>query len=51
MEPGILIPILKATKKVILIGDHKQLPPCVISDDKTLKMSLFERLVKNKFEF
>jgi len=43
VEPSTLIAALKAPK-VILAGDHKQLPPTVLSNDETLKYSLFERL-------
>ena len=44
--PSVLIPINKA-KKFILIGDHKQLPPVIASNDcKYLKKSLFEELIE-----
>lgn len=43
-EPSCLIPISKA-KKVILVGDHRQLPPTILSRDaKELSVSLFERM-------
>ena len=42
MEPSSLIPFLKA-KKVIFAGDHKQLPPTILSNDEKLKISMFER--------
>ncbi len=45
-EPAALIPINKG-KKVVLIGDHKQLPPTVLNEEaaqKGLSRSLFERL-------
>lgn len=43
-EPSCLIPISKA-KKVILVGDHKQLPPTILSEKaKELSVSLFERM-------
>ena len=45
MEPSTLLPMMRA-KKVILAGDHKQLPPTVISDLNTLKDSLFEKLME-----
>lgn len=46
--PKILIPIAKA-KKFILAGDHKQLPPTVMSEDaKELEKTLFEKLI-NKY--
>lgn len=44
-EISCLIPISKS-KKVILIGDHKQLPPTVMSKEaKELSISLFERMI------
>ncbi|MCB9362779.1 IGHMBP2 family helicase [Candidatus Woesearchaeota archaeon] len=43
-EPSCLIPISKA-KKVILVGDHKQLPPTILSRNaQELSVSLFERM-------
>lgn len=46
-EPSCLIPISKS-KKVILVGDHKQLPPTILSENaKELSISLFERMLKN----
>ncbi len=44
IEPSTLIPLLKA-KKVVILGDHKQLPPTLISNNEILKKSLFERLI------
>lgn len=44
-ENSCLVPITKA-KKVILIGDHKQLPPTILSKEaKDLEISLFERMI------
>lgn len=43
-EPSCLIPLVKS-KKVILAGDHKQLPPTVLSQDERLSLTLFERLI------
>lgn len=46
-EPSCLMPITKANK-VILIGDHNQLPPTILSkkaEKLGLGISLFERLV------
>jgi len=44
--PSILIPICKA-KKFILAGDHKQLPPTVLSEKaKQLSETLFEKLIQ-----
>lgn len=46
-EPSCLVAISKA-KKVILVGDHKQLPPTILSQDaKELSISLFERMIQN----
>ena len=43
--PSTLIPIMHA-KRFIIAGDHKQLPPTVVSDSKELKKSLFEELIE-----
>ena len=44
--PSILIPIAKA-KRFILAGDHKQLPPTVLSESaKELEITLFEKLIE-----
>lgn len=44
--PSVLIPISKA-KRFILAGDHKQLPPTVLSDDaKELEITMFEKLIE-----
>ena len=42
MEPSTLIPLIKA-KQAVFAGDHKQLPPTVLSNDERLGVSLFER--------
>ncbi|MEO1928529.1 MAG: IGHMBP2 family helicase [Nautiliaceae bacterium] len=42
MEPSTLIPYTKA-KRVVFAGDHKQLPPTILSNDERLKISMFER--------
>ncbi|EJD05026.1 P-loop containing nucleoside triphosphate hydrolase protein [Fomitiporia mediterranea MF3/22] len=47
-EPASLIPLMKGCKHLALIGDHKQLPPVVVSRDAQqgeLDVSLFERLI------
>nr|WP_114457697.1 MULTISPECIES: IGHMBP2 family helicase [unclassified Halanaerobium] len=47
-EPSALIPYLKS-RKTILIGDHKQLPPTVLSKEvlkQGLDRSLFERFME-----
>mmetsp|Transcript_9220 Transcript_9220/g.13658 ORF Transcript_9220/g.13658 Transcript_9220/m.13658 type:complete len:637 (+) Transcript_9220:57-1967(+) len=47
MEPEILIPILKASKRVILVGDHKQLGPNIEANEADeLKISQFQRLIE-----
>ncbi len=44
--PSVLIPIAKA-HRFILAGDHKQLPPTIISDKaQALEKTLFEELIK-----
>jgi len=48
-EPSCLIPLTKANK-VIMAGDHKQLPPTIKSEeaaDKGLEQTMFERLAYN----
>ena len=48
VEPSSLIPISKGCRQLILVGDHKQLPPTVISrkaEQEGLGRSLFERLI------
>ena len=42
MEPSTLIPFIKG-KQIIFAGDHKQLPPTILSNDEGLKISMFER--------
>ena len=43
--PSVLIPIAKA-KRFILAGDHKQLPPTILSEEaKELSETLFEKLI------
>ncbi len=44
IEPSTLMALMRAPK-AILAGDHKQLPPTVVSDLDVLKRSLFERLM------
>ncbi len=47
-EPAALVPIVKGSRQVVLVGDHRQLPPTVISrraEGGGLSRSLFERLV------
>ncbi|KIJ60439.1 hypothetical protein HYDPIDRAFT_98653 [Hydnomerulius pinastri MD-312] len=48
-EPASLIPLMKGSRHVALIGDHKQLPPVISSREaqvKGLGISLFERLTQ-----
>ncbi|KAF7966306.1 hypothetical protein HWV62_39203 [Athelia sp. TMB] len=48
-EPASLIPIMKGSQHVALIGDHKQLPPIITSSEAQaggLGVSLFERLTE-----
>ena len=49
MEPACLIPVLHGASKLILLGDHMQLPPTIISQSSgrgEMLLSLFERLVQ-----
>lgn len=48
-EPATLVPIVRGCKQLVLVGDHKQLPPTVISsraEKMGLNISLFERLIQ-----
>lgn len=48
-EAQTLMPLIKGCRQLVLIGDHKQLPPTVISlfaQSKGMTISLFERLIK-----
>ncbi len=47
-EPAALVPLVKGARQVVMVGDHRQLPPTVISkmaEQGGLGRSLFERLV------
>jgi len=47
-EPASLVPLVRGARQVVLVGDHRQLPPTVISkraENGGLRRSLFERLV------
>ncbi len=49
IEPESLLPLVKGAKHAVLVGDHRQLGPVVISREALragLGLSLFERLVK-----
>jgi len=51
VEPSTLIPIMRADKFYIA-GDHKQLPPTVMSEEaKELERTLFEKLINGHPEF
>lgn len=53
-EPLSLVPLTKGSAQVAIIGDHKQLPPVIISEAAQqggLGVSLFERLIHEKSEF
>jgi superfamily I DNA and/or RNA helicase len=48
-EPSALVPITRGCRQLILVGDHKQLPPTVISREAErggLGRSLFDRMIK-----
>ncbi|KAI6013193.1 P-loop containing nucleoside triphosphate hydrolase protein [Pisolithus microcarpus] len=48
-EPASLIPLMRGSRHVSLIGDHKQLPPVITSREAMMKgfsTSLFERLTE-----
>ena len=47
-EPASLVPIVRGVRQLVLVGDHRQLPPTVISlraEKGGLGRSLFERLI------
>jgi len=47
-EPATLVPLVRGARQVVMVGDHRQLPPTVISrkaGQEGLARSLFERLV------
>ena len=46
-EPSSLVPLVRGARQIVLVGDHRQLPPTVISrraENGGLRRSLFERL-------
>ncbi len=48
VEPEALIPVVHGPKQVVLIGDHRQLGPVILSKEAAkagLNQSLFERLI------
>ena len=45
-EPSCLMPLIKG-KKVVMAGDHKQLPPTILNPEaKALSFTMFERFTK-----
>jgi KaiC/GvpD/RAD55 family RecA-like ATPase len=47
-EPSALVPVVKGCRQLVLVGDHQQLPPTVISkraESGGLNRSLFDRLI------
>jgi DNA polymerase III delta prime subunit len=47
-ELSTIIPLVKSAEQLVLIGDHKQLPPTIISfnaEKEGLSISLFEKLI------
>lgn len=51
-EPEALVPLVRRTNKVVLVGDHKQLGPVVLDPAARkagLEVSLFERLINQGF--
>ena len=47
-EPATLVPLVRGARQVVMVGDHRQLPPTVVSrraENGGLTRSLFERLV------
>jgi regulator of nonsense transcripts 1 len=52
-EPAALVPLIRGARQVVLVGDHRQLPPTVISyraENGGLRRSLFERMVEMGIE-
>ena len=52
-ETSVLVPVSRGCQQLILVGDHCQLPPTVISDvamEKGLAVSLFSRLADQKVQ-
>ncbi|CAF0846345.1 unnamed protein product [Adineta steineri] len=48
-EPNILIPLVRITDQIVLVGDQKQLPPIIKMAEakQLLERSFFERLLEN----
>lgn len=48
-EPACLVPLALGCRQLVLVGDHKQLRPTVVSEDaarRGLQLSLFERMLR-----
>ena len=48
LRPEALVPLMKGARRLVLVGDHKQLPPVVQSEQAKaggLQLSLFQRLM------
>lgn len=48
-EPSCLVPLTHGCRQLVLVGDHRQLRPTVVSEDaarRGLTLSLFERMVR-----
>ena len=48
IEPATWVPIMRSCRRLVLVGDHRQLPPTVISrraEQDGLRRSLFERMI------
>ena len=48
IEPSTLVPIVKGCRQLVMLGDHHQLPPTVISqkaEEMGLVRSMFQRLI------
>ena len=48
-EPMALVPLANGCQQLVLVGDHKQLPPTVVSREAELAgmtLSLFDRLIR-----
>ena len=48
-EPSCLVPLCHGCRQLVLVGDHKQLRPTVVSDEAArngLALSLFERMAR-----
>ncbi|KAI5163621.1 regulator of nonsense transcripts 1 [Nematocida ausubeli] len=46
IEPSSIIPLQNSVRRLVLVGDPKQLPPTIFSESNDLSVSLFERLAE-----